>query len=273
MQPSTNGRKWLSEISTKAKSRPSSMILYGVPGIGKTSFAAQIPGVVFLIDGGEDGIHQLKDAGLVPDGVPVFPAAQAFTEALEVLEELRTGEHDYKALAIDALGGFERMCHEYVCHRDFGGDWGEKGFVSYQRGYDIALATWKQFINALDGLRSERQMRIVLLAHAKISPFRNPEGPDFDRYNVDVHHKTWALTHRWADMVLFANYEVAFSAADETKKKAKARGGQTRIMHCEHHAAWDAKNRHNLPDEIDMGSSAAEAWANLVEAVKKGRKV
>lgn len=247
------------------------MILYGVPGVGKTSLAAQIPGVAFLIDQNEDGINRLKESNIVPADIPVLPPATSWADTLGMLDQLRTGEHNFKALALDALGGFERFCHEEVCRRDFGGEWGNRGFVNYQQGYEVALSDIRLFVNALDRLRDERGMSIVLLGHAKVSPFKNPSGPDYDRYNIDIHQKTWQLLLRWADMVLFANFEVAFAKGDESARKAKARGGQTRILYTEHHAAFDAKNRDNLPPEIEMGASGQEAWANLVEAIKIGR--
>lgn len=247
------------------------MILYGVPGIGKTSFAAAAPGVVFMTEAAERGIGTLKEAGLVPATIPVLPPVGNWPDALGMLDSLRADEHNYKVLAIDALGGFERLCHEEVCRRDFSGDWGDRGFSSYQKGYETALADWRLFINALDALRDERKMSIILLGHAKISPFKNPSGPDFDRWNVDVHHKTWALTHKWADLVLFANYELNFSAKEQNDKKAKAKGGKARILYTEHEAAFDAKNRHSLPGEIEMGNSGSEAWANFINAMKAGQ--
>jgi len=248
------------------------MILYGVPGIGKTSFASAIPGVVFLTDATERGIDTLKESQNVPASIPVLPPASQWSDVLGMLDSLRSDPHEFKCLAIDALGGFERLCHEEVCRRDYGGDWGERGFCSYQRGYETSLADWRLFINALDAIRDERKMSIVILGHAKISPFKNPNGPDFDRWNVDIHHKTWALTHKWADMVLFANYEVAFNKGEQEAKKAKAKGGKARILYTEHEAAFDAKNRHSLPAEIEMGSSGSEAWSNFVSAMKAGQQ-
>lgn len=266
-------RKWLDEVSRDAKPRPSAMIIYGVPGVGKTSLAAHIPGVVFLCEQAEQGVHNLKDRGLVPDDVAVLPPATCWADVLGMIEALRTDEHDFKCLALDALGGFERLCHEDVCRRDFNGDWTDKGFMGYMRGFEVALADWRAFINSLDKLRDERNMSILLLGHSKVSPFKNPEGPDYDRYNVDVHHKTWSLTHKWADMVLFVNFEVVFGKADEGKAKGKAKGGQNRVAYTEHHAAFDAKNRHNLPAEIELGQQgASHAWAALSTALKNGRK-
>ena len=264
-------RDWISEIVKTVKGRPTAAILYGVPGIGKTSMAANIPGVVFLTDDKEDGITTLKAGGLVPGDVSQFPPISSWDHTFEALDALRSGDHGFKAIALDALGGFESLMHQHVCKRDFGDDWTDKGFMGYMRGYDVSLADWRRFLNALDALRNERNMSVFLLAHAKVAPFHNPSGPDYDRYAVDMHHKTWSVTHRWADIVLFANYEVAFAKGDDLKRKAKAKGGQSRILYTDHTAAWDAKNRHNLPSEIDMGTSGAEAWSNFVSAIKAGR--
>lgn len=265
-------RDWLSEVSRSIQSRPSTVIFYGPPGIGKTSLAASIPGVAFLVERQEMGIQPLKESGLVPAELPVLPVADNWIDTLEILDSLRTGKHEFKALAIDALGGFERLCHEEVCRRDYENKMNEKGFLSYKAGYETSLADWRLFINALDRLRDERKMSIVLLGHSKVSPFKNPEGPDYDRYSVDIHPKTWGLTHKWADMVLFANFDVAFASGDDTKKKAKARGGKTRSIYTENDAAFDAKNRHNLAPVISMGDSGQEAWGNLVSAIREGRK-
>lgn len=258
-------------MKTEVKSLPNAVVLYGVPGIGKTSFAAFIPGVVFMTDDKEEGISTLKAAGLVPR-VPQLPPVSSWQDAVEMLESLAEGEHDYKTLALDTLGGFERLCHEFVCVRDFGGDWTDRGFMGFMRGYELALGEWRRFLNLLDRLRRERSMSVVFLGHAKVAPYNNPSGPNYDRYTADVHHKTWSITHKWADMVLFASYDVAFGKGDDGKQKAKARGGTTRTIYTEYEATFDAKNRHNLPTTIDMGSSGREAWANLIGAVRAGKQ-
>ena len=49
----------------------------------------------------------------------------------------------------------------------------------------------------------------------------------------------------------------------ETKKK-KAQGGK-RVMYTTHHPAWDAKNRHGLPDELPMEYAAI---AHIFESSK-----
>ena len=44
-------------------------------------------------------------------------------------------------------------------------------------------------------------------------------------------------------------------------------------MYTERSAAYDAKNRLGLPGEIEMGNSAAEAWAEFMAAIKAGREI
>lgn len=266
-----SARDWLAEISPTPTKRPTAAAFHGVAGLGKTSLGASAPRPVFVIDDQEDGINTLRQNGLVDPGTPVLPAASTWFDVLGMLEALRASEHNYLTVVVDTLGGCERLCHTHVCERDFGGDWGEKGFASYQKGFEVSLPEWRLFLNALDKLRNERGMSIILLAHSLVRPFKNPEGEDYDRYVPDMHHKTWSLTHKWADMVVFMNYYVE-TVKERRGDKAKGRGGQHRIMYTEYTAAFEAKNRHGLPPEIDMGNSGKEAWANLTAAMAKARK-
>jgi hypothetical protein len=220
---------------------------------------------------GETGLVTLIDASRVPT-TPHFPELQTWPDLFSAIDVLTRESHDYRTLVIDTLNGAERLCHEYVCQRDFGGKWGRDGFTSYMTGYEIALAGWRGFLDALDQLRSVRRMSILVLAHTKISTFRNPEGADYDRYTVELHHKTWGLTHKWADMVLFTNF-VAHVDARKNGTTGKATGGSRRAIYTIRTAAWDAKNRHGLPEEIDAGASAAEAWANLSAAMKTAKQL
>lgn len=250
------------------------MILYGVAGVGKTSFAAQIPGVCFLIDQQEHGIHTLKDSGLVPRDTPVFPAAQSWQDVFEVIESLRTEEHLYKALAIDSMSGLETLCTDYVKETVYGGrDKGKEGFDHFSQGLRSCCNEWRRLIIALDELRFEKPISIVLLAHEELVDVTTP-AEDYKQYDINVDKRYRKIMREWVDILLFASFELAFTEdPDGRKTTAKAHGGGTRLLYTQFSAMAQAKNRHNLPEEINMGSSAAEAWANFVEAIKNGRKV
>lgn len=270
MQPTK--RNWLAEIQTKVDARPNAVLFYGPPGAGKTSFAAAIPGVVFLMDGKEQGLLTLKANHQIPESVPNLPPIWSFDELLDAVEWLRTGEHSFRAAALDTLGGFERFAHQKVCDAKYHGEWSAKGpqgegFESFGKGAKVAVADWLMLLTSLDRLRDERKMSVVLLAHARAGNFKNPMGPDYQLWTPDCDNATWGVTHKWCDLVIFANH---VSMVDEKKKKESGVG--ERVMYTTRQPGFEAKNRHGLPEEIGMGKSGKEAWANFVAALKTGRE-
>jgi hypothetical protein len=266
---SPDGRRpTLADVITAGSGRPSRGVIYGPEGGGKTSLGCMFPGPIGLMTRGETGLETLIDAGRVPE-TPHFPELSSFQAALDAIRLLTDQQHNYRTLVIDTINGVERLCHEHVCQREFGGRWGRDGFTSFNTGYEVALAYWRELLGALDRLREVRRMGIIALAHAKIAPFKNPEGADYDRFTPDLHPKTWGLTHKWADYVLFLNFETYVDG--DRSQRAKGKGGTRRVLHTERTAAFDAKNRHGLPERIDCGDSAAEAWANLAAAMKAAK--
>lgn len=265
----------LGMIQTKGGSLPNRYILHAVEGWGKTSLGSKFPKVVFMQSKGETGLQTLIAAQQIPE-TPHFPEANSWEEILGAVQVLIDDEHDYKTLCIDTMNGAERLCHEFVCTRDFGGDWGERGFASYQKGPEVSLGEWRLFLAKLDELRLKKNMTVVALCHTKVVAFRNPLGADYDRYQPDVDKRTWSLSAKWSDAILFGNFETAVSAVKENKKtgeqKGKGIGGKQRMLYTERDAAYDAKNRLGLAPEIDMGESSAEAWKNFVDAIKAGRE-
>jgi hypothetical protein len=262
----------MADITGKGSGLPNRYILHAIEGWGKTSFGAQCPKPIFLQTGGETGLETLIDAGRLPE-IPHAPAAQNWDEVLAVVEFLRTEDHGFKTLVIDTINGAEALMHRHVCDRDYKGEWNEHGFLSYNKGYEVSLKDWIGFLNALDGLRAERKMTIFALCHTKVKPFKNPEGPDFDRYQPDMHEKTWGLSHKWSDCVLFGNFEITVQTDKPEAKRGKGTGGNFRMLYTERHAAYDAKNRLGLPSEIEMGNSPQEAWAAFTAALKAGKGV
>lgn len=62
-------------------------------------------------------------------------------------------------------------------------------------------------------------------------------------------------------MLLFLNYQTYVVTTEN--KSTKAQGGK-RVMHTSHHPCWDAKNRHGLPDVLDLD------FAQLAHVFGKG---
>lgn len=263
-------RLTLADTIKGGKGLPSRLVFHGQAGIGKSSFAAHAPSPLFLLSAGETGIHTLIDAGQVKETPSI--EVHEWEQLLPLVEDLTTQEHSYKTLVIDTLDGMEKLGKSHVCRTMFNGDWSANGYASYAAG-DRALASgpWRELLVALDKLREIRRMAILCLAHTGIGNHKNPTGSDFNRYIPDMYKDTWAIAYGWCDICIYGYREIA-TFKEKGESKAKGRGGDVRIMATQWDAAWDAKNRHGLPEEIEMGASGAEAWSNFMAAVKAGKE-
>ena len=248
----------------EAKFQPPRIILNAVEGWGKTTAGAYAPNPAILMARGETGYTTLLGAGSVPSVDAAL--IDTWPELLAIIDDLVGADRGYGSIVLDAMGGFERLCHEHVCRRDFGGDWGEKGFAAYAKGFDRAAGDWLQLLARLEKLRDARGVPVIVLTHSQVKPFKNPIGTDFDRYVADCHPKTWAPTSKWADCVLFGNH---YQIVEEKQKgRAKGVGGNQRVIHTEHNDAWDAKNRYGMPAVIDIPDDYTQVWSTIWAAIK-----
>lgn len=253
----------LSDVVSKGNSLPNRYVLHGLEGWGKTSFGAQLPKPIFIQSRGETGLETLITNGRLPE-IPHFPEALSWPELLSAVRALVDQPHDHKTLVVDTANGAERLCCEHVCATQFKGDW--SNFNAYGRGYENAVAEWIAFLADLDKARGMRKMIVLLLCHTQVRKTKNPEGLDYGRFSPDMNEKMWGATHKWADVVLFGNFQTVVD------KQGKAAGGENRILCCTRTAAYDAKNRVGLPDILDMGGSPQEAWRAFAAALTAGKQ-
>lgn len=246
---------------------PLAMVAYGPPGVGKTAWAAHFPGVAFIHDPQEPGIKDLVEYGTAPE--PEFiEEVDSWKQTLKVTEQVASGKLKCQTLVYDSVTGFEKLCFVDHCERLFEGDWSDKGFFAFQKGPKNAAKTdWPNFIDCLIACM-QSGVNIVLLAHSQVKTYNNPDGPDYDRYTPVMDKETWQVTARWAKAILFFNYTV--SLEKKGIGKAKAKGDVGRMIFTEHAAAYDAKNRYNLPMTIDAGMSGKEAYDNFEAAFRRG---
>ncbi|AYB41026.1 ATP-binding protein [Brevibacillus laterosporus] len=231
-------------ISGKVE-RAKKCCLYGPEGIGKSSLAAQFPNPIF-IDTEESTTEMNVDRLAKPT---------SWTMLKQQVEWVKQQAGQFKTLVIDTIDWAEMLCVESVCAQH-----GKKGVedFGYGNGYVYTKEEFGRFLNLLSDV-IEAGIHVVLVAHAQIVKFEQPdEMGGYDRYQLKLGKKTSSqtapLVKEWADMVLFINYKTFSVAVDDKGKKHKGQGG-TRTIYATHHPAWDAKNRHGLPDEFPMDYS------------------
>lgn len=251
---------------TAVERMPWRMVINGMEGWGKTSVGAYTPKPLIIMADNETGYRTLLENNRVPD-VP-DTICKTWPDVMGTLDNIPAGT---QTLVFDALGGIERLCLQHVCLRDFGGDWGEKGFAAYGRGNEVAMADWRLFLAKLDVVRLSHKVNILLLSHCKVKTFKNPSGADFDRYVADCHDKTWAITGKWADAVLFGTFFIGVQAeSSKPGAKGKAVGGSQRVVYTAFQGHADGKNRYGMPETFDMPDDPSKGWETIENAMKGG---
>lgn len=218
-------------------SKPVKVCVYGVEGIGKTTFASQFPEPLFFdLD---KGSAQL-DVSRVTD-ITSWPLL------LSSIKEIYDNPTICKTLVIDTADAAERMCIDYIC-----GKFNKKGIedFGYGAGYTYLTEEFARFLVQLDACIGQG-INVVVLAHAVLKTVTLPEEMGtYDHWELKLSSKTTnkvaPLVKEWADLLLFANYKTIL-IEDGTRKKA---AGGKRIMYTTHTTFADAKNRFSLAEEL-----------------------
>ena len=239
----------LQTITTGKQNRPPAITLYGIEGIGKSTWAASAPNPIFIDT--EGGLSELDCAK--------FPQAGTFDEVIAQLKSLRDEVHEYKTLCIDSADWLERIIWDRVC-ADYGVRSIEKADGGYGKGYSHALTYWRQIISLLTEIRAKRNMAIIFIAHAKVERFEDPCFASYDRFTPRLHKQACALICEWSDAVLFATRRMRVDATTGKAAPVGADGGE-RIIRTVGSPSCIAKNRFNLPAEMAL------QWSAFVEAL------
>ena len=205
----------LNSITRGAQLQAPRMILLGVEKIGKSTFAAGSDNPIFLPIKQEEGVDALD--------VAKFPTAMTFEDVMAAMATLYSEAHDFGTVVVDSASALEPVIWESVC-RAANCDTIEKVGGGYGKGYTEALYKWRQLMDALDALRSHRQMACILIGHVKVKRFDDPLGDSYDQYQFDIHEKAGNAVFRWADSIGFANTKVAVKKEEVGFNKEKKRG-------------------------------------------------
>lgn len=232
-------------ITTGRIPKAQKVVLYGVEGIGKSTFASQFPDPLFI---------DTEDSTLHMD-VKRFDKPTSWTMLLQQVEYVKINR-PCQTLVIDTIDWAEEICKKHLMAAN---GWNAIDAEGYGKKF-VALA--KEMGTLLDKLSEviDVGINVVITAHAML---RKKEEPDemgaYDRYELKLEKKTAPIVKEWSDNVLFANYKTTIITDSKTESK-KATGGQ-RMMYTTHRPSWDAKNRWQLPDELPFDySQIAQAF-------------
>lgn len=239
----------LSSIArTTRASAPPRIVVHGVQGVGKSTFAASAYKPIFLPF--EDGL-----TGIETDA---FPLLTTFEQALQALDSLANEPHEFGTAVLDSLDWLEPLIWNRVA-RDAGKDSIES--IPYGKGYIEATAYWRVVLEKLNALRA-RGMATILIAHTEVKRFDAPDMDAYDRYVLKLHRGAAALVVEWADIVGLAQVETAIKKeAQGFQNRTRGIATGRRVLRVNESPAYIAKNRFGLPDPLPLD------WSALVQAI------
>jgi hypothetical protein len=245
------------------RARPRKTLFYGPEGIGKSTWAAGCPGVIFLPT--ENGVDDLDCESFEPTA--------NYADSMANLGWLITADHEFKAVAVDSVDWLLRQAAAYLCQqqgvtsvenlRD------AKGESGFGKGFKFLAEFWEsKVIKTFDCLNA-KGIGVILIAHAFIKSYADPRSAPYDRFypalqeNNNPQYSIGNMMREWADDVLFANYRVYTETHKEgfNRERTNAVGNGERIIYTTEKPTHLAKNRLGMPDEIPLSWEAyASYW-------------
>jgi len=221
---------------------PPKMIVYGQPGVGKTTFAASAGAILLDCENG---------AGAVP-GLTRTPYLQSWPQMRQWLVEMADLDNSDvpQALAIDTI---DWMIQRIVEHVVLDLDGKSRGDITNTLGTAhggyfkareiVGNIVYRDLLPMLNAV-ADKGVAIILLAHAANTKMTTPEGYDQRLASPDLPHWIAPPFIEWADAVLYAH-----------------RQDDQRLLRTEGNNVILAKNRYGLPAELPL------SWPALMQAL------
>jgi len=231
----------IDSLITATTPAPPKMIVYGQPGVGKTTFAASADAILLDCENGAGAVRGLKRT----------PYLESWPEMRRWLVELASSPPaDLSALAVDTI---DWMVQRIVEHVVLDLDGKNKGDITntlgtahggYFKAREIVQnIVYRDLLPMLNAV-ADHGVPVILLAHAANTRMTAPEGFDLRLAAPDLPQWIAPTFIEWSDCVLYARHE-----------------GDRRVLLTEATNVILAKNRYGLPAELPL------SWPALMQAL------
>ncbi|EIP99354.1 hypothetical protein OpiT1DRAFT_03868 [Opitutaceae bacterium TAV1] len=218
------------KITKGIQKKPIKAVIYGPPGVGKTTLGAGLPKPLFI--DAEDGTAQLDLAR-----VQVSTAAGLRS----TIAEIRKDRQGFETLVIDTGDWVETLITEETLAAQKVKNIED---VGYGKGWTYLREAWSRFLADLDAIATTG-MHVVILAHSVTQKIALPGQPAaYDTFSLKLDPKNSERLKEWASMILFLNYDVQVQKGKDGRMRGV--GGDERVLFTSPSAAWIAKNRFGL---------------------------
>lgn len=220
-------------------------IIYGMPGVGKTTFAASAPNCLIIdCEGGADNVVCERT-----------PTLHSWAEIHDWLTAVESGEHDYKVIAIDSVDMLLRRLEEDVTGaQEDAGRTLNKSHGGYGNGKSVYKnRVYTQLIPLLNRIK-DRGIAVLLIAHMHQVEILDSEGIKINKIGPNLPEDFQETFVSWASFVCVAQII-----------------GDERVLLTEGSEMLIAKNRFDMPELVPMTWKGFVGNMKFKKAAKKAK--
>lgn len=251
------------EIIQGRVKKPYNIIVFGEPGLGKSTFAQAAPDPLFV--GAEENDELTAKR---------FPQVKSFDEFEQQLTQIRDTKPTYSTLVIDSIDSIDMLLTQKILADDSKAKGNmNKAHGGYGAARDIAASHMMRIRDEyLKPIRAQGK-NIIIVGHSKkATAVDTVIGLQYDTHEMNLHNKVQAVFVDWCQAVMFATY-MNYKTEDDNSNKVFASGTGKRILLTSKRPGHLAKNRFNLPYELAFElEDPFGPFAKAVEDFYAGKK-
>lgn len=160
------------------------ILIYSLPKVGKTSFAAQFPRNLMLM--GEKGYNAI--AGIKVVDIPNWKTYK------DVLKQLRSpaAKEMYDSITLDTVGIFWSLCEKYICTRESVDDLGD---IPWGKGFAMCTREFEESLREITLLG----YGLIFISHSEEKPVK--QGSDETIIRPAIPRRAYEVVNRIVDII------------------------------------------------------------------------
>lgn len=198
------------DFVVQPSARPPIVVLYGQPGIGKTTLAATLPDPIFLLT--ENGIPEDENGQKLK--INALPVRSRGEYDIWVERLLKDGGKNFRSLVLDSADHLDMLflsrLRETMTDQE----------QSYGRLQLALRDQWREFLTFAKTMASKKVL-VFLIAHSLIERIETPTAAAYDRFNLKMEKKSREIITESADLIAFYDFNRVVSSSEKSDKIKK----------------------------------------------------